>query len=87
MKKIFTLTLLFLMVGGYATVCARTQYDSTGRHIIYDDSLRGRRQAAQLDNNIRKTQAAAAAKINYDEKYLDNKQNSTYYQNSEAYKK
>ena len=66
MKRILSLTILTLMLfSGFA--CARCKYDSTGRHLIYDDTIRGRRKAAQQQvEQQAKIQAAAAAKINYD---------------------
>ena len=73
MKKLLSLTLMTLiMFCGYAS--ARCIYDSTGRHMIYNDTLRARR-AAQAQNAQTKqvvvvqqntVQAAAAAKIDYD---------------------
>ena len=67
MKKLLTLTILSLILfGGYAS--ARNIYDSTGRHLIYDGTIRGRQRAAaaaKLKNQ--KIQAAAAAKINYED--------------------
>lgn len=92
MKKIFVSVLLsFLALGAYTTVDARTQYDSTG-HVIYDDTIRGRKQAAiekvqQSEEQV--SQAAAAAKIDYEAAYKalnDSRPKSTYYQSSEAYK-
>jgi len=66
MRKILTLTLLMLLtMGGYAG--ARTVYDSTGRHIIYDDSIRGHKRAAQSTQIQKPIQAAAAAKLNYED--------------------
>ena len=67
MKKILALSLLTLLVSA-SIASARTIYDSTGRHIIYDDSIRGQKRAAQEKyEQQRKMQAAAAAKINYEE--------------------
>jgi len=65
MKRILTLALLSLILfSGYA--CARCKYDSKG-HLIYDDTIRGRRRAAQLQiEQQSKIQAAAAAKLDYD---------------------
>ena len=54
---------------GFA-VCAeaRTKYDSTGRKVIYDNTIRGRKRAAEAQKEIdRKMKAAAAAKMNYEE--------------------
>ena len=90
MKKTFALTLLmFLAIGVYTGVSARTQYDSTGRHIIQNDTIRGRRQAAYEQAQQKKNPPAAAAKIDYDAaiEALNNRPKSTYYQSSEAYKK
>ena len=65
MKRIVVLTFLFLTaMTMYSS--ARTQYDSTGRHIIYDDSLRAQKHRAQ-ERNINQVRAAAGAKINYEE--------------------
>ena len=56
---------MFLAVFGLANVSfARVQYDSTGRKIIYDDTIRARKHAQQ----IQQTRGyQAAAKINYQE--------------------
>ena len=67
MKKVLSLTLMALiMFGGYA--CARNIYDSTGRHLIYDGSIRGRQRAAKQAELQQKAkiEAAAAAKLDYD---------------------
>ena len=73
---IFTFTLCTAVYG-------RTIYDSTNK-IIYDDTLRGQRRAAQQKAMENKIQAAAAAKIDYDKalKNLENEGNlkSNYYQ-------
>lgn len=67
MKKIFVVSLL-MMLGFFAYCEARVEYDSTGRKIIYDDSIRGRQHAAQIQKqNQRQFQAAAAAKLNYEQ--------------------
>ena len=67
MKKIFIVSLLLMF--GFMTYCeARVEYDSTGRRIIYNDTIRGRRQAAEVQKqNQRQFQAAAAAKMNYEQ--------------------
>jgi hypothetical protein len=67
MKKILALSLLTLVFTG-SFVSARTIYDSTGRHIIQDGTIRGQKRAAQerLEQQ-RKMKAAAAAKLNYEE--------------------
>lgn len=67
MKKLLSLTLLSaLMLGGWAS--ARNIYDSTGRNLIYDGTLRGqKRAAAQKVEQQRKIQAAAAAKLDYEQ--------------------
>jgi len=83
MKKLFVVSLL-LMFGFMTYAEARVQYDSTGRTIISDDTIRGRKRAqeAKADMN-RKMQAAAAAKMNYEEalKSLEEPQfKSNYYQ-------
>ena len=74
MKKILVLSLLTLTMTA-SIVCARTQYDSTGRHVIYDDTIRGQKRLQQEKvQHQKKVQAAAAAKINYEEalKALEN---------------
>ena len=78
MKKIITLTML-LMFGLCAYVEARVQYDSTGRTIIQDDTIRGRRRAAQ---NQGKIQAMQAAKFDYNSanRYMKNNLKNNYYQ-------
>ena len=65
-SKVLSLTLLSLILfSGYA--CARCKYDSTGRHLIYDDTIRGRRRAAaEAQLQQQKIQAAAAAKLDYE---------------------
>ena len=58
--------LSLMLFGTWAS--ARCVYDSTGRHLIYDDTIRGRRRAAaqaKLDQQ-NKLQAAAAAKVDYE---------------------
>lgn len=66
MKRILSLALLSLiLLAGYAS--ARNIYDSTGRHLIYDDTLRGQKRAAAAKaEQAKKMQAAAAAKIDYE---------------------
>lgn len=64
MKKLFTLTLIAMFAFcGFAS--ARVQYDSTGRNIVQDNTIRGQKRQAQYTQE-RKIQAAAAARINYD---------------------
>jgi len=64
MKKLLTLTLIAMFAFcGFAQ--ARVQYDSTGRNIIQDNTIRGQKRQAQY-NQQRKIQAAAAARIDYD---------------------
>ncbi len=94
MKKLVILTLLlFLASGIYMGASARTQYDSTGRHIIYNDTIRGRKQAAyeqtrQVQQN--RIQAAAAAKVDYENESKaaveSQKPKSNYYHSSEKFK-
>lgn len=56
MKKLLVLTLIAMFACcGFAQ--ARVQYDSTGRNIIQDNTIRGQKRQAQY---------AAAARINYD---------------------
>ena len=74
MNKILSLSLLTLILTA-SFVSARTQYDSTGQHIIYDDTIRGQKRAYERQiEQQRKVQAAAAAKINYEQalKELEN---------------
>jgi len=85
MKKTLALALLLFFSMSTITL-ARVQYDSTGRKIIYDDTIRGQRRAEQAQaDNYRKMQAAAAAKIDY-EKLMqdidsqDSGMKSNYYQ-------
>ena len=89
MKKISILVLFTLLLTA-SFVCARTQYDSTGRHIIYDDTIRGQKRAQEEQIvQQRKMQAAAAAKIDYEQalKSLEDEQPKTnYYQDSIEYK-
>ncbi len=67
MKKVLVLTLL-LVFGFCGYTEARTQYDSTGRNIVRDDTIRGQKRAAeQKAIQQRKIQAAAAAKMDYEE--------------------
>ena len=65
MKKVFVYA--FLIVFAFANIAqARVQYDEAGRKIIQDDTIRGRKRAAQTQiQENRKIQAAAAAKIDY----------------------
>ena len=66
MKKLLIISML-LMFGFGTYVEARVQYDSTGRNIIVNDTIRGRRKAAEVQKeNERKMQAAAAAKMDYE---------------------
>ena len=66
MKKISILSLIALMAfTSFAS--ARTIYDSTGRNIVKDDTLRGQKRAIEQQRETqRKMQAAAAAKIDYE---------------------
>ena len=66
MKKILVISLL-LMFGFCTYVEARTKYDETGRKVIYDGTLRGRKRAAMAQKEqARKMQAAAAARLDYE---------------------
>ena len=66
MKKILISSLL-LMFAFSASSFARTIYDSTGRNIVHDGTLRGqKREAAQKLEQQRKMKAAAAAKLDYE---------------------
>ena len=67
MKKLLILALIasFCCSG---MVLARTKYDSTGRKIIYDGTIRGQKRAAEAQaERQRKLEAAAAARMNYEE--------------------
>lgn len=67
MKKLLIVSMLLMFgFGTYAE--ARVQYDSTGRTMITNDTIRGRRQAAEVQRETqRKLEAAAAAKLDYEE--------------------
>lgn len=67
MKKYLVLSLLVMFTFcGFAS--ARNVYDSTGRKIIHDSTLRGQKRAAALKaQEKRKMEAAAAAKLDYEE--------------------
>ena len=78
-KKLLALT-LFILLTTASYVSARNVYDSTGRHIIYDDTIRGQKRAQQQKIEERKKmQAAAAAKIDYEKalKTLEEEENQT----------
>ncbi len=64
MKKILVLSLLAMMAC-QMSVLARVKYDSTGRTIIYDDTIRGQQRAQQARQIEQKRQGMAAAKIDY----------------------
>lgn len=67
MKK-FLIISLMLMFGFTAYVEARVQYDETGRNMVTNDTIRGRRQAAEVQKTQqRKLEAAAAAKMDYEQ--------------------
>ena len=72
MKKVLVLSLLCVFAFG-SYVSARTVYDSTGRHIIQDDTLRAQKKA-RAEKRI---QAAAAAKINYEDNAVEEKKEET----------
>ena len=81
MKKILIASLLLMF--GFTTYCeARITYDSTGRNIVKDNTIRGRKRTAEAEK-IKKQhlQAAAAAKLNYEEalKYLEKQDSKTNY--------
>ena len=81
MKKLLAITFLVL----FATtsyVSARTVYDSTGRHIIHDDTIRGQRKEKEMAANPQRQQrAAAAARIDYDKAMRDlDRPKSNFYQ-------
>ena len=90
MKKALFLT-LFVLLTSVSYVSARTQYDPTGRHIIYDDTIRGRERAWQQQQQQQPQKAAAAAKLDYDEDvdayYTEEpKFKSNFYQDTEEFK-
>lgn len=67
MKKVFVIALL-LMFGFCSYVEARVQYDTSGRKIVDDNTIRGRRKAQEMQVQTQKRmQAAAAAKIDYEQ--------------------
>ncbi|MBQ7287102.1 MAG: hypothetical protein IJW73_05010 [Candidatus Gastranaerophilales bacterium] len=67
MKKIFAISFL-LMFALCSLAEARVQYDSTGRNIVNDNTIRGRKRAAEAQREYqRKMEAAAAARMDYEE--------------------
>lgn len=67
MKKILISSLL-LMFAFCTYADARNVYDSTGRITIKDNTIRGRKKAAQVEaEKQRKLKAAAAAKMDYEQ--------------------
>ena len=85
MKKLLSLTLMSLIIfGGYAS--ARNIYDSTGRHLIYDNTLRGRKRALKAEQQ-NKIQAAAAAKIDYNQNIEEVELKSNYIQSASSLKR
>ena len=83
MKKLLIISMLLMF--GFCTYSeARVQYDSTGRNIIVNDTIRGRRQAAEAQKEQqRKIQAAAAGKIDYEQIFKSTEPQglkSNYYQ-------
>ena len=83
MKK-FSVMFLLSMFVFCGVAQARTVYDSTGRHIVQHSTIRGqKREAAQKAEYTRKMEAAAAAKLDYEQalKALENEEmKSNYYQ-------
>ena len=67
MKKVLVLSMLAIFAfTGFAS--ARNIYDSTGRKVIYDGTLRGQKRAKAMQaEKQRKIEAMAAAKLNYEE--------------------
>lgn len=66
MKKLLVISLL-LMFGFCTYAEARTKYDETGRKVIYDNTIRGRKRAAEAQRiQEQKIQAAAAARLDYE---------------------
>lgn len=65
MKKILALSLLTMLAFSMSTL-ARVKYDSTGRTIIYDDTIRGQQRAQEAKQIEQKRQGMAAARIDYD---------------------
>lgn len=71
MKKTLSLALVSALMLSLS-VLARVEYDSTGRYIIKDTTIRGQKRAEQLQNQQeRKIQAAAAARIDYEKALRD----------------
>lgn len=65
MKKALIVSLL-LMFGFTTYAEARVKYDATGRKIIENDTIRGRRKAQEAQVHVQKRMQAAAAKIDYE---------------------
>ncbi len=82
--KHFSIILLTTMFIFCSYAQARTVYDSTGRTIVHDGTIRGQRHATeQRIEQRRKIEAAAAAKIDYEAalKSLEKQEmKSNYYQ-------
>lgn len=87
MKKALIISLLLMF--GFGTYCeARVKYDSTGRKIIEDNTIRGRQRAQQAKElREQRIEAAAAAKMNYEEalRYIENKPKTNFYQDRIKY--
>ena len=87
MKKLLVITMLLMF--GFGAYCeARVQYDSTGRKIIEDNTIRGRKRAAEAQElREQRMQAAAAAKMNYEEamRYIENRPKTNFYQDRIQY--
>jgi len=67
-KKLLTLSLMTTLVLSLSiTAFARVQYDSTGRYIVKDHTIRAQRKSIDT-KHIRETKphAAAAARIDYE---------------------
>ena len=77
MKKTLSLALLSALILSFSAM-ARVEYDSTGRYIVKDTTIRGQKRAEQIQTQQeRKIQAAAAARIDYEKALRDLDSSST----------
>lgn len=82
MKKFLIVAILLIVSFGTYTE-ARVQYDETGRTIVKDDTIRGRKRAAEAQRiKEERTRAALAAKLDYEDaiRYIENKPKTNFYQ-------
>ena len=69
MKKVAIMSILLMF--SFTVFCeARVVYDSTGRKIVEDDTIRGRQRTIEAQKNKEK-EAQAAAKVNYNNKFIN----------------